>query len=53
MNKIEKLIEEFENKTYDFVGDGGFHLGCYECDDGQDRNEMIKWLKEKLSKFKD
>ena len=50
MNNLQeqKIIKEFDKLWETYTGQGGFHIGCYECENGTDKEEVKKWLLSKL-----
>jgi hypothetical protein len=43
-NYREKVEEEFDKKWELYVGEGGFHIGCYECSNGADKEEIKTFI---------
>jgi len=40
--------ERFDEKWDLHTGEGGFHIGCYECKDGTDKDEVKHYIKDLL-----
>jgi hypothetical protein len=52
MKKTEQWEREFERRRDKMVEQGGFRLGCYECDDSYDIDEIKSFVRRQLQKVR-
>lgn len=49
MKTIEEILKKFDEKAKEY-GAGGFKVGCYECDEGMDKEEIKSFIAKEFKK---